>query len=120
MLGQAFRQALSSKIGIRRFADASIPMDEALCLTAVDLGGRAYFVYDAAMPQEKCGEYDTCMTEEFLRAFAFNAGMNLHVKCLYGTNAHHITEAIFKAFAKTIRDAVKIEGNTLLSTKGVL
>ncbi|MCX7615747.1 MAG: imidazoleglycerol-phosphate dehydratase HisB [Clostridiales bacterium] len=120
VLGQAFRQALADKKGLRRFADAFVPMDEALCLAVVDLGGRAYLVFDAPMPQERCGEYDTCMTEEFLRSFAFNAGMNLHVKCLYGSNAHHITEAIFKALAKTIKEAIKIEGAVLPSTKGVL
>ncbi len=120
VLGQAFREALSEKIGIRRFADAMIPMDEALCMTVVDLGGRAFFRYDVEMPQEKCGDFETCLIEEFLRAFSFNAGINLHVRCLYGSNAHHIMEAIFKALARTLKDAVKTEGDILPSTKGVL
>ncbi|MDP4109139.1 MAG: imidazoleglycerol-phosphate dehydratase HisB [Bacillota bacterium] len=120
VLGQALKEALGGKIGIRRFASSFIPMDEALCFTAADLGGRAYFVYDVIMPQERCGDYDTCLTEDFLRSFSFNAAINLHVRCLYGQNAHHITEAIFKSLARTLKDAVKLEGDILPSTKGVL
>lgn len=120
VLGQAFAQALGDKVGIGRFADCILPMDEALVLCALDIGGRAFLVFDAAMPQERCGTYDTCMTEEFMRAFAFNAGVNLHIKCFYGSNAHHITEAIFKALARCIRSAVKVDGKQLLSTKGVI
>lgn len=120
VLGQAFLQALGDKKGICRFADCFVPMDESLILAAVDIGGRAFLAFDAVMPQERCGEYDTCMTEEFMRAFAFHAAINLHIKCMYGSNAHHITEAIYKAIARALRQAVKIESDVLPSTKGVL
>lgn len=120
VLGTAFRQALGDKRGIKRFASAYIPMDEALAFCAVDVSGRAYLCCNADMPQEKIGDYDSCLTKEFLRAFADNAGITLHIRAEYGENAHHITEAMFKALARALKEAVECKGNELPSTKGVL
>ena len=118
--GLAMKQALGDRIGIRRYASSYVPMDEALCFTALDFSNRAYHVFDAEMPQEKIGDYDSCMTREFMRAAAFNSGLTLHQKCLYGVNAHHITEALFKSFGFALKDAVRVEGDAVSSTKGVL
>ena len=120
VLGQAVREALGDRRGIRRFASAYIPMDEALCLTALDFSNRPFLVFDAPMPQPMIGAYDSCLTEEFMRAFAVNAGATLHMKCLYGGNAHHITEALFKSLGVAVREAVQITGAGVTSTKGVL
>ena len=120
VLGRAVREALGDKRGIRRYASAYIPMDEALCFTALDFSGRVYHVYDAAMPQERIGGYDSCLTEEFMRAFAANCGLTLHQKCLYGANAHHITEALFKSLGVAVREAVAVTGTGVVSTKGAL
>ena len=120
VIGKAVREALGDKKGIRRFASAYIPMDEALCFTALDFSGRAFHVYDAAMPQERIGDYDSCLTEEFMRAFAVNAGVTLHQKCLYGENAHHITEALFKSLGVAVKNAVIVDGDNVVSTKGAL
>lgn len=120
VLGQALAQALGDKRGIRRFGSAYVPMDEALGFTALDFSGRAYLVFDAPMPQERMGDYDACLTEEFMRALAFNAGITLHMKAFYGRNAHHITEALFKSLGLAMKDAVKVEGEGVTSTKGVL
>ena len=120
VLGQAFRQALGNKKGIRRFGTAHVPMDEALCRTVVDISNRPFLVFDAPMPQERIGSYDSCLTVEFMRAFAVNAGLTLHQHCLYGDNAHHITEALFKSLGLALKDAVRIQGQSVVSTKGVL
>ena len=120
VIGKAVREALGNKKGIRRFASAYIPMDEALCFTALDFSGRAFHVYDAVMPQERIGDYDSCLTEEFMRAFAVNAGATLHQKCLYGENAHHITEALFKSLGVAVKNAVIVDGDNVVSTKGAL
>ena len=120
VLGQALSRALGDRKGIRRFASAYIPMDEALCFTALDFSNRPYLVFDAAMPQPMIGGYDACLTEEFMRAFDVNSGLTLHMKCLYGKNAHHITEALFKSLGLALKDAVRVEGGTVTSTKGVL
>lgn len=120
VLGQAMREALGDRKGIRRFASAYIPMDEALCLTALDLSNRPFLVFDADMPQPMIGAYDSCLTEEFMRAFAVNSGLTLHMKCLYGKNAHHITEALFKSLGVAVKEAVAITGTGVTSTKGVL
>ncbi len=120
VIGQAIAKALGSKIGIERYGSALIPMDEALAMCSMDISGRPYLVFDAAFTEERIGEYDTCMTEEFFRALAFNAGMTLHLKEIYGKNGHHITEALFKSFAHALKNAVRISGSELLSTKGIL
>ena len=120
VLGQALKQALGNKVGIRRFASAFIPMDEALCQTALDFSNRAYLYFDAGMPQERIGEYDSCLTEEFMRAVAMNSATTLHMRALYGKNAHHITEALFKSLGVCIQDAAQISGEGVTSTKGVL
>ena len=120
VLGKAFAEALGDKKGIRRFASAYVPMDEALCFCALDVSGRPYLVYDAPMPQPMIGDYDSCLTREFMRAFCMNAGITLHLKAHYGDNAHHITEGLYKALGLAIRDAVRVEGEGITSTKGVL
>jgi len=120
VLGQALREALGDKKGIRRFGSAYVPMDEALCFTALDFSNRPYLVFDADMPQPMIGDYDACLTLEFMRALSFNAGITLHQKCHYGVNAHHITEGLYKSLGLAIKDAVKIEGEGVVSTKGVL
>lgn len=120
VLGQALGQALGDKRGIRRFGNCLLPMDEALCMTALDFSGRAFLVFDAPMPQPMIGDYDACLTEEFMRALAMNAGLTLHQRALYGKNAHHITEALFKSLGLAMKDAVKVEGDAVTSTKGVL
>lgn len=120
VLGQALREALGDKKGIRRFGSAYVPMDEALTFTALDFSNRPYLVFDAPMPQERIGDYDSCLTLEFMRAVAHNAGITLHQKCFYGVNAHHITEGIFKSFGLAVKDAVRVEGTGVTSTKGVL
>lgn len=120
VLGQALREALGDKKGIRRFGSAYVPMDEALCFTALDFSNRPYLVFDADMPQPTIGDYDACLTLEFMRALSFNAGITLHQKCHYGVNAHHITEGLYKALGLAIKDAVKVEGEGVVSTKGVL
>lgn len=120
VLGDALNQALGDKKGIRRFASAYVPMDEALCFTALDLSGRPYLVFDAAMPQELIGNYESCLTVEFMRAFAVHGGITLHQKAHYGENAHHITEGLFKSLGLALKDAVRVEGETVTSTKGVL
>ena len=121
VLGKALAEALGDKSGIVRFGSAYVPMDEALSFCAVDISGRPFLVFDAEFPQEMCGQYNCAMTVEFMRALAYNAGITLHIKSLYGDNSHHITEAIYKAVAHALRLAVKENtSNKPLSTKGVL
>ena len=120
VLGQAIREALGDKRGIRRFGSAYVPMDEALAFTSLDFSGRAFLVFDADMPQERIGDYDSCLTEEFMRALAFNGGITIHQRGVYGKNAHHITEALFKSLGLAMKDAVRVEGQEVTSTKGVL
>lgn len=120
VIGQAIKQALGDKVGIKRFSSKFVPMDEALCMTVLDISGRSYHVYDAIMHQERIGCYDSCLTEEFMRALSSAAGLTLHQKALYGKNAHHITEALFKSLGLALKEAVQIETNKVTSTKGVL
>ena len=120
VLGQALAQCLGDKAGIARFGQAFVPMDEALGFCALDISGRPYLVFDAPMPQPMCGQYDTCLTVEFMRALSVNAGLTLHLKCEYGDNAHHITEALYQALARALRQAVTVTGGGVLSAKGVL
>ena len=120
-LGMAFSQALGDKSSIERFGSFYVPMDEALAFAAVDVSGRPFLVFEADFPQEKCGDYTSAMTVEFMRALAFNAGLTLHLKSLYGVNSHHIIEAIYKAAAHALRLAVKNNNSGVpLSTKGIL
>ncbi|MEE3394960.1 MAG: imidazoleglycerol-phosphate dehydratase HisB [Candidatus Onthomonas sp.] len=120
VLGQALKEALGDRTGIRRFGSCYVPMDEALAFTALDFSNRPYLVFDAGMPQERIGDYDSCLTVEFMRALAVNAGITLHQKCFYGANAHHMTEGLFKSLGMAIRDAVRVDGDGVTSTKGVL
>ena len=120
VIGLAVKEALGDKAGIRRFGFGFVPMDEALCRTVLDCSGRPYLVYDVPMVQELFGDYDNCLTEEFMRAFAVTGGITLHQKCLYGQNAHHMTEALFKSLGLALKEAVKQEGAGMPSTKGVL
>ena len=120
VLGQALGQALGDKRGIRRFGSCLLPMDEALCMTALDFSNRPFLVFEAPMPQPMIGDYDACLTEEFMRALAMNAGLTLHQRALYGKNAHHITEALFKSLGLALKEAVGVEGDTIVSTKGAL
>ena len=121
VLGKAFSEALGDKSSIERFGSFYVPMDEALAFASIDISGRPYLVFDADFPQEKCGDYTSTMTWEFMRAFAFNAGITLHTKVLYGNNSHHMIEAMYKAVAHALKQAVKRnDSNKPLSTKGVL
>lgn len=119
-LGKAFREALGDKKGIARYGDIILPMDEALVLAAVDISGRAALNYDINIKAKKIGNFDTELIEEFLIAFVNNAGITLHVRQLAGKNSHHIAEAVFKAIARALRKAVKVEGDAVPSSKGVL
>lgn len=120
-LGKAFEKALGDKSGITRYGSAFIPMDEALGFCALDVSARPFLVFDASFTNERIGDYETCLTEEFMRAFAVNAGITLHLKCEYGKNDHHITEALFKALAHALKAAVTPTADgKALSTKGTL
>lgn len=123
-LGQAVHKALGEKKGITRYGTFFLPMDETLVMVSLDISGRPFLVYDAGGAMAPMiGKYDTELTEEFLRAFAFNAGITLHVKVMYGTNSHHKVEAIFKALGRALHAAVKINPETadeIPSTKGML
>lgn len=119
-LGMAFRQALGNMSGIERYGSFYIPMDESLAHCALDISNRPFLVFKADFNEERCGDYETCCTEEFFRAFAMNAGITLHINVLYGSNSHHETEAIFKAFAHALKAAVAENNGGILSTKGVL
>jgi imidazoleglycerol-phosphate dehydratase len=122
-LGDALRQAVGDKRGIRRYGDALVPMEEALAQVALDISGRPLLVYDADIPTEAIGQFDTILTEEFLHALARAAGLTLHVRLLAGKNPHHCVEAIFKAVARALGEAVSIDpraGDAIPSTKGVL
>ncbi len=118
-LGQAFRAALGDKKGIARFADRVVPMDDVAALVALDIGGRPYLNFEKKM-SGKIGDFDAELVEEFLRAFAFNAGVNLYVDLLHEGNLHHEAEAIFKALAKCVQDAVCVVSDSVPSSKGVL
>lgn len=119
VLGQALGE-LIDKGAIQRYGCAFIPMDEALCRAVVDVSGRPYLVYHAEVNAPMIGEYDTELSEEFFRAFAMNAGITLHIEALYGKNAHHIVEGVFKAVAHALAEALAPREGGVLSTKGVL
>lgn len=120
VLGKAFKEAIGDMKGIARYGTAFIPMDEALGFASIDISGRSFLVFNAEFSDYRIGEFDTCLAEEFFRAFAFNAGVTLHLKCEYGKNDHHIAEALFKSAAHAIKAAKTVSGNEILSTKGVL
>lgn len=122
-LGQAIRQAMGDRAGITRYADAMLPMDETLSRAAIDVSGRPFLVFKADFPREKIGTFDTELVREFFQAFAMNAGITLHVETLYGANAHHIAESLFKAVARALRVAVTVDprqNGAIPSTKGSL
>ena len=121
-LGQALDEALGDRAGIRRYGDAAVPMDEALGSCAIDISGRPLCLFDADLPPISIAGFDTELTEEFFRAVASNAKLTLHLAVAYGSNAHHMVEACFKAFARALREAVSIDpdGGGVPSTKGSL
>lgn len=122
VLGTAIRQALGDKVGIKRYGSCILPMDDALCMCAIDLSGRPYFAFDCEFPAEKAGYLDTELVREFFYAISYSVGMNLHIKMLSGFNTHHMIEAIFKAFARALDEAVDkdMRIKDVLSTKGSL
>ncbi|MEA1995151.1 MAG: imidazoleglycerol-phosphate dehydratase HisB [Campylobacterota bacterium] len=119
VLGKTFLKALGEKRGIKRFASSIVPMDDALTLCSIDIGGRPYFYYNLGV-NGKLGNMDIEVIEEFFRAFSYNALINLYIDGLHGKNVHHIIESAFKAFSLTLKQAVRIEGDTIPSTKGML
>ncbi|ALN71456.1 MULTISPECIES: imidazoleglycerol-phosphate dehydratase HisB [unclassified Aureimonas] len=122
-LGQAIRQAMGERRGIRRYASLDLAMDETLTRAAVDVSGRPFLVFRTRFPTEKIGTFDTQLVREFFQAFAMNAGLTLHIETLYGENSHHIAETCFKAVARVLGDALQIDArqaDLVPSTKGVL
>ena len=120
VLGQAFAQCVGDKAGIRRFGLAYTPMDETLAMAASDVSGRPFLVFNAEMPSERVGEFETELVEEFMRGFAMNALITLHINLMYGKNTHHIIEAVFKSVGRALSESTEITGSAILSTKGVL
>jgi imidazoleglycerol-phosphate dehydratase len=122
VLGRAFRQALGDRSGIRRFGNATVPLDEALCTAVVDISGRAYLAYNIEIKEERVGNFQTILVHDFMKAMADETGMNLHLNLLAGRNPHHIVEATFKALARAMDQATAIEPRLsgVLSTKGTL
>ncbi len=120
VLGQAYAKAIGDRAGIARYGTMFVPMDEALAHCALDISGRGYCVCNAIFNDEKVGDFETATLTEFFRAFAHNAGITLHVTLNYGDNDHHSIEAMFKAVGQSLRQAARITGNEVFSTKGVL
>jgi imidazoleglycerol-phosphate dehydratase len=122
VLGEAFKQALGEKKGIRRYGQSTVPMDETLASVAVDISGRPYLVYHVNLPKVKIGEFDVELAREFFQAFTNNCALNLHINVMYGDNVHHIIEACFKAFARALDSASQLDPRVegVMSTKGVL
>ena len=120
VLGKLFAEILGDRGGIRRFGSCFLPMDESLAFCAIDISGRPYLHYDVPVTAPAVGDYDAQLTEEFMRALAVNMGATLHTRLEYGVNQHHITEAVFKAVARAIGEAVSPFGEGVLSAKGVL
>ena len=121
-VGQAFKEALGDKKGIRRFAEANVPLNEALAQCIIDISGRAFFVFNLELPKAKLGEFDVELVPEFFQAFSANSGMPLHFNSPYWNNLHHITEALFKAFARALDSACTLDSRSgdVPSTKGTL
>ena len=120
VVGSSFKEALGDKVGVRRFASGLFPLDEALVQVALDLSGRPFVAYDVDPVSEWIGTFDPQLAEEFWRAFAFAAGITLHLTSIAGRNGHHVIEASFKGVARCLRDAVRVESTELPSTKGAL
>ena len=121
-VGQAFKEALGDKKGIRRFAEANVPLNEALAQCIIDISGRAFFVFNLELPKAKLGEFDVELVPEFFQAFSANSGMTLHFNSPYWNNLHHITEALFKSFARALDSACTLDSRSgeVPSTKGTL
>ncbi|MDD2335887.1 MAG: imidazoleglycerol-phosphate dehydratase HisB [Geobacteraceae bacterium] len=122
VLGEALKRALADKAGIRRYGQATVPMDETLASAAVDLSGRPYLCFNVPLPKVKIGEFDVELVREFFQAFTNTACLNLHLNLKYGENTHHIVEACFKAFARALNQATGLDSRIsgVLSTKGTL
>ncbi len=122
VLGEALREALGDKAGIHRYGNCFIPMDETLAQACLDFSGRPFLIFGAEIPKIKLGNYDTEMTEEFFRAIAMHCGLTLHIRVLYGSNVHHIIEAVFKAFARAVAEAAAVDPKVkgVMSSKGIL
>lgn len=119
-LGQAFKEAIGDRRGIRRYGSFSIPMDEALATVNLDISNRPFLVYNMELKREMLGDIATENFQEFLRAFAFNAGITLHINLLYGENDHHKIEAVFKALGRALNEASEVVGGGVPSSKGIL
>ena len=121
-VGQAFKEALGDKKGIRRFSEANVPLNEALAQCIIDISGRAFFVFNVELPKAKLGEFDVELVSEFFQAFSANSGITLHLNSPYWNNLHHITEALFKSFARALDSACSLDSRTseVPSTKGTL
>lgn len=122
VLGRAFRQALGDRSGIRRFGEATVPLDEALCTAVVDISGRSYLSYEVPVAQERVGNFPTELVQDFMKAFSDEAGINLHLHLRAGRNPHHVIETVFKSFARAMDQASSLEPRVsgVLSTKGTL
>lgn len=122
VLGEALKEAVGDKVGIHRYGNCFLPMDEALVQVCLDFSGRPYLVFEADLPKVQLGMYDVEMTEEFFRALAFNAGLTLHIRVLSGKNTHHIIEAMFKGFARALSEAIAYDARVkgVMSSKGSL
>ena len=121
-VGQAFKEALGDKKGIRRFSEANVPLNEALAQCIIDISGRAFFVFNVELPKAKLGEFDVELVPEFFQAFSANSGITLHLNSPYWNNLHHVTEALFKSFARALDSACSLDSRTseVPSTKGTL
>ncbi|WP_077621847.1 imidazoleglycerol-phosphate dehydratase HisB [Sediminibacillus massiliensis] len=122
VLGQVLKESLGDKKGINRYGHAYVPMDESLGFAAVDISGRPFLVFDATFSNQKLGNFDTELVKEFLQAFAFQAGLTLHIKVHYGDNTHHKIEAIFKALGRSLSEAIAVNPDItgVNSTKGLI
>jgi len=122
VLGQALAKTLGDKSGIKRYGTSYVPMDEALAIVSLDISGRPYLVFDAVLPSERVGQFDSELAEEFFRALSIHAGLTLHVRLLSGKNTHHIIEAMFKALGRALNEATRQDDRIkgVMSTKGML
>lgn len=119
-LGRSINEALGDKKGIKRYGTFFLPMDESLVMVSLDISGRSHLHFEAGFKRESIGNFSTEMVKEFFRAVAFNAGITLHIKVLYGENDHHKIEGIFKCVGRALKEAINIEGNIIPSSKGII